>query len=161
MLTNTRRQIALAMESRANQRNTRIGIAAVASFSFCTLVGVGFATAWFLAYAGSQLAESRLFPRHRIPTGPHADRWASAAVGLIALNNLFFALLAVRQALSQHDLGLVGAGLLIAGAIVNGVIVSAGSRALTWPRSFPTWSPSSPFRRPSCPAAARPCWRSR
>ncbi|WP_426039823.1 response regulator [Brevundimonas sp. DC300-4] len=128
-----RRLVGVAMIARARQWRTRVGLGLVIALAFFTMTGVGFAVAWLAIYAGLQWVELQIFKARDRPEGwvPARDCcWC--AVGFISLNNLVFGAFAARQAFNGSELGLVGAALLIAGAIVNGVIVSAGSRHLTW-----------------------------
>jgi signal transduction histidine kinase/ActR/RegA family two-component response regulator len=128
-----RRLTAVAMAARARQWPTRLGIGALIALLFFTMTGAAFAAGWVILYAALQALELRVFQAGRRPADwiPSA-LWSWLAVAFIAVSNSVFGAFAARQALSSHDLGLVAAALLIAGAIVNGVIVSAGSRHLTW-----------------------------
>mgnify|MGYP001627327161 CR=1 FL=1 len=128
-----RRLTAVAMAARARQWPTRLGIGALIALLFFTMTGLAFAAGWLILYAALQALELRLFQAGRRPADwIPSTLWSWVAVAFIALSNSVFGAFAARQALSGHDLGLVAGALLIAGAIVNGVIVSAGSRHLTW-----------------------------
>lgn len=127
-----RRLVGVAMIARARQWRTRVGLGLIISLAFFTMTGVAFAVGWLAVYAASQIAELRAFKaRSRPQDWVPATGWCWTAIGFIGLNNIVFGAFAARQALGGSELGLVGAALLIAGAIVNGVIVSAGSRHLT------------------------------
>ena len=128
-----RRLIGVAMTARARQWRTRVGLGVIIALAFFTMTGLPFAVGWLVLYALLQVIELRLFEAEGRPEGwAPSQRWCWAAVAFISLNNLVFGSFAARQAFGHAELGLVGAALLIAGAIVNGVIVSAGSRHLTW-----------------------------
>jgi signal transduction histidine kinase/CheY-like chemotaxis protein len=97
------------------------------------MTGLGFAVAWLALYSALQFIELRAFRAvDRSQNWVASTAYCWSAIAYIALNNLVFGAFAARQAFTGHDLGLVSAALLIAGAIINGVIVSAGSRHLTW-----------------------------
>jgi signal transduction histidine kinase/CheY-like chemotaxis protein len=133
MNTFQRRLIGVAMTARARQWKTRVGLGVVIALAFFTMTGAAFAAGWLVLYASLQLFELGLFKARRRDEGWTPSRsWCWGAIGFISLNNLVFGAFAVCQASGGSELGLVGAALLIAGAIVNGVIVSAGSRHLTW-----------------------------
>lgn len=133
MNTFQRRLVGVAMTARARQWTTRVGLGFIIALAFFTMTGVGFAVGWLALYSGLQWLELQLFKSGAREEGwVPAQGWCWAAVGYISLNNLVFGAFAARQAFSGAELGLVGAALLIAGAIVNGVIVSAGSKHLTW-----------------------------
>jgi len=128
-----RRLVGVAMVARAGQWRTRVGLGLVIAFAFFTLTGLEFAVGWLAIYTSLQIAELKAFKATQRDEGwVPAQIWCWAAVGFISVNNLVFGSFAARQAFSGSELGLVGAALLIAGAIVNGVIVSAGSKQLTW-----------------------------
>jgi signal transduction histidine kinase/ActR/RegA family two-component response regulator len=128
-----RRLVGVAMMGRARQWKTRVGLGVVIALAFFTMTGVVFAVGWLAVYTLLQVVELRLFDAGRRSEGwVPSPGWCWGAVGYISLNNLVFGAFAARQAFAGSELGLVGAALLIAGAIVNGVIVSAGSRHLTW-----------------------------
>ena len=128
-----RRLVGVAMIARARQWQTRVGLGMIIALAFFTMTGVAFAVGWLTLYTVLQIAELRLFKAHGQSDGwVPAQGWCWTAVGFISINNFVFGAFAARQAFGSSELGLVGAALLIAGAIVNGVIVSAGSRYLTW-----------------------------
>lgn len=128
-----RRLVGVAMTARARQWRTRVGLGLVIALSFFTMTSVEFAVGWLAIYALLQWVELQIFkPRGRPEDWVPDVDWCWRAVGFISLNNIVFGAFAARQAFSGSELGLVGAALLIAGAIVNGVMVSAGSRHLTW-----------------------------
>ena len=128
-----RRLVGVAMDARSRQWVVRSGIGLIIALSFFTMTGALFATGWLAFYCLLQLIEVRVFKRRpRTLDGAPGEVWCWAAVAFIAFNNFVFGAFAVRQAVGGAEHGLVGAALLIAGAIVNGVIVSAGSRHLTW-----------------------------
>ena len=128
-----RRLVCVAMGSRARQWRMRVGLGFVIATFFFTMTGLGFAVAWLALYAALQFIELRAFRADdRDQNWVASTAYCWAAIGYIALNNLVFGAFAVRQAFTTYELGLVSAALLIAGAIINGVIVSAGSRHLTW-----------------------------
>jgi len=121
------------MASRARQWRTRVALGCVIATFFFTMTGFGFAVAWLGLYATLQLIELRAFRADdRVENWVASTAYCWSAIAYIALNNLVFGAFAARQAFTGHELGLVSAALLIAGAIINGVIVSAGSRHLTW-----------------------------
>jgi signal transduction histidine kinase len=128
-----RRLVSVAMASRARQWRTRVGLGCVIALFFFTMTGVAFAVAWLAVYAALQFVELRAFR-----SAGRGEAWVAstaycwAAIAYITLNNIAFGAFAARQAFTGHELGLVSAALLIAGTIINGVIVSAGSRHLTW-----------------------------
>lgn len=128
-----RRLIGVAMAARARQWRTRSGIGLVVALAFFTMTGPVFAGAWLAFYCALQVIEVRIFRAHRQPEHwtPSAS-WCWTSVAFVAFNNVAFGAFAARQAFAGEEFGLVGASLLIAGAIINGVIVSAGSRQLTW-----------------------------
>ena len=127
-----RRLVGVAMTARGRQWQTRVGLGGVIALAFFTKTGIAFAVGWLVAYAVLQILELRLFKADRRPDGwVPGSKWCWAAIGYISVNNLVFGAFAARQTFSGAELGLVGAALLIAGAIVNGVIVSAGSKHLT------------------------------
>ena len=128
-----RQRLGLAMAARARQWRTRVGIGAVIALAFFTMTGLVFAAAWLVSYIAMQAVELRVLHRTDAATQqPPTARYCALAIAFVTANNLLFGAFAVRQAFSEDPLGQVAAALLIAGAIVNGVIVSAGSRALTW-----------------------------
>ena len=128
-----RRLVGVAMAARAGQWRTRCGIGVVIAMAFFSMTGAAFTAAWLVFYCLLQVLELQLFKADKQPERSVPDPgWCWAAVAFIALNNLAFGAFAAREAFSENPLGMVGAALLIAGAIVNGVIVSAGSRFLTW-----------------------------
>ncbi len=127
-----RGRLGAAMASRARQWRTRVGLGAVIALAFHTMTGALFATVWLAAYGLMQAIELRVLrdPQCEDGRAPTA-KYCWTAIGFVAANNLLFGAFAVRQAFGGEPLGQVAAALLIAGAIVNGVIVSAGSRPLT------------------------------
>ncbi|MFA4937707.1 ATP-binding protein [Brevundimonas sp.] len=135
---NSRRLLRVAMAARARQWPTRLGLGAVIASAFFMTTGGAFAASWLLVYATLQLFEWRVFSfRSRPAEWTPTTGWCLGALALVAVNNAVFGAFAVRQAFEGGDLSLVSAALLIAGAIINGVIVSAGSRALTWASILP------------------------
>ena len=134
----SRQLLRVAMAARARQWPTRLGLGAVIASAFFMTTGAAFAASWFLLYATLQLLEWRVFGAQPRPADWRPTTgWCSGAITLVAVNNAVFGAFAVRQAFEGGDLSLVSASLLIAGAIINGVIVSAGSRALTWASILP------------------------
>ncbi|WP_426020310.1 ATP-binding protein [Brevundimonas sp. DWR2-3-1b1] len=134
----SRELLRAAMAARARQWPTRLGLGAVIAGAFFMTTGGVFAASWFLLYATLQLLEWRVFgAQPRAADWTPTTVWCSGAIMLVAVNNAVFGAFAVRQAFEGGDLSLVSASLLIAGAIINGVIVSAGSRALTWASILP------------------------
>lgn len=128
-----RRLVGVAMAARAGQWRTRCGIGVVIAMAFFSMTGVAFAASWLAIYCALQVLELHLFKADKQPARSVPDvGWCWAAVAFIALNNFAFGAFAAREAFSDNPLGMAVAALLIAGAIVNGVIVSAGSRFLTW-----------------------------
>jgi two-component system, sensor histidine kinase len=135
---NSRQLLRVAMAARARQWPTRLGLGAVIASAFFTTTGGAFAASWFLVYATLQLFEWRVFSfRSRPAEWTPTTGWCLGAIALVAVNKAVFGAFAVRQAFEGGDLSLVSAALLIAGAIINGVVVSAGSRALTWASILP------------------------
>ena len=127
-----------AMVARARQWRTRIGLGVVIAVAFFTMTGWPFALAWLLVYSILQALEFWGFRVSRKSEDwTPSTVWAWRAVGFIALNNLVFGAFAVRQAFGGQDLSVIAAILVIAGAIVNGVIACAGSRHLTWASILP------------------------
>lgn len=133
MIQEQRRLVGCAMTARTRQWRTRLGIGAVVALFFHPMTGVVFALVWLVVYAALQFSELRTFAARAPEAQPvRSTAYCWAAIGFIALNNTVFSAFAARMALSGEELGLVSAALLIAGAVINGVIVSAGSRHLTW-----------------------------
>ncbi|QSF54770.1 ATP-binding protein [Brevundimonas fontaquae] len=127
-----------AMAARARQWRTRIGLGAVIAVAFFTMTGWLFALGWLLVYSILQALEFWGFRASRKSEDwTPSTVWAWWAVGFIALNNLVFGAFAVRQAVGGEDLSVIVAILVMAGAIVNGVIACAGSRHLTWASILP------------------------
>ena len=108
------------------------------ALAFFTMTGPGFAVAWVAVYSALQAIEYWGFRASRQSQDWEPSKaWAWQAVGFTALNNLVFGAFAVRQAFGGQDLAIIAAILVIAGAIVNGVIACAGSRRLTWASIIP------------------------
>ncbi len=126
-----RRRIGVAMAARARQWRTRVGIGCVIAGAFFSMTGAAFAVVWLALYALLQIIELKWLPTPA-DGGPPSSRFCWSALAFIAVNNAVFGAFAAKQAFSDHSLGLVSAALLICGSIINGVIISAGSRALTW-----------------------------
>ena len=126
------------MAARARQWPTRIGLGAVIACVFFMATGVAFAAGWFLLYAVLQVVEWKAFGARSKPVDWVPSRgWCWAATAFVMLNNGVFGAFAIRQAFAGEDLSLVASALLIAGAIIKGIIVNAGSRALTWASIIP------------------------
>jgi signal transduction histidine kinase/ActR/RegA family two-component response regulator len=128
-----RRRLARAMTARSRQWRTRVGLGVVIALAFFSMTGPVFASVWLASYILLQAVELRVLRRGDAdPELAPTRGYCWTAVVFVVANNLLFGAFAVRQAFDGHPLGQVAAALLIAGAIVNGVIVSAGSRHLTW-----------------------------
>lgn len=133
MTQDQRRLIGAAMAARARQWKTRMGLGVVIALTFFTMTGPIFAVCWMAVYTVLQLVEMKGFRANQRPTDwIPTSSWTWQAIGFVALNNVAFGSFAVAQAFGGQDLGATAAILVIAGAIVNGVIACAGSRPLTW-----------------------------
>jgi len=128
-----RRVVGEAMLARAQQWRLRVAIGTLVTFLFFTTAGLVFAFSWLAFYACLQLVELRVFRgKRQNPATGWSTSWCWFATGFVSFNNLVFGAFAVKQAFSGHALALISAALIITGAMINGVIVSAGSRHLTW-----------------------------
>ena len=133
MTLEQRRLLGSAMAARARQWRTRMALGLFMAGAFFTMTGVSFAIAWLALYACLQLIEVQLIRAHkRSSDWLPSESWSWLAIGFVVLNNFAFGSFAIRQAFGEEDLGVTAAVFVLCGAIVNGLIACAGSRALTW-----------------------------
>jgi len=129
MTLEQKRHIALAMLNRSRQWKLRVGIGAMISLVFFPLTGVFFAAEWFVSYVLLQLVERRFQPN-----GPFAARLGEhyfvTCLALVFVSNVIFGSFGAAEILSGKLAGLLCAGLLVGGSIINAVLISPGSRPL-------------------------------
>ena len=130
MTPKKRRRIGEALRQRAGQWRTRIGFSLLIALAFWPMVGLHFALIWTIAYVLIQAGE-RFVTAVWTASPRLRGRLAPIGVSLVLSSNLLFAVFALRQAMTLETQGLVCAALLLSGALINGVMVTAGSRAIT------------------------------
>ncbi|MBD3832541.1 MAG: response regulator [Brevundimonas sp.] len=94
------------------------------------MVGLRFALTWTVAYVLVQAGE-RFVTAVWTASPRLRRRLAPIGVSLVLSSNLLFAVFALRQAMTLETQGLVCAALLLSGALINGLMVTAGSRTIT------------------------------
>ncbi|CAN5428043.1 hypothetical protein BH09PSE1_BH09PSE1_19150 [soil metagenome] len=129
MTPEQKRHIAQAMLNRSRQWKLRVGIGAVISLVFFPLIGHVLAACWFVAYVGVQLIERRFQPDGPIATRL-GDRYSIACLALVFVSNVLFGAVGAAEVFSGQMAGLICAGMLVGGSIVNSVLISPGSRPL-------------------------------
>lgn len=130
MTPKKRRRIGEALRQRAGQWRTRIGFSLLIALAFWPMVGLRFALIWTIAYVLVQAGE-RFVTAVWTASPRLRGRLAPIGVSLVLSSNLLFAVFALRQAMTLETQGLVCAALLLSGALINGVMVTAGSRSIT------------------------------
>ena len=130
MTPKKRRRIGEALRQRAGQWRTRIGFSLLIALAFWPMVGLRFALIWTIAYVLIQAGE-RFVTAVWTASPRLRGRLAPIGVSLVLSSNLLFAVFALRQAMTLETQGLVCAALLLSGALINGVMVTAGSRSIT------------------------------
>ena len=121
-------RLARVMTVRHRQFAMRIVVAAVIAGLFFGFTGWLYATLWFVAYVGLQLAELKVFKLETLDEAlksPFLNY--RAALYTLAFNTLLFGAFGVQEAISGGAWGVVCACLLWAGSIMNSVVVSNGS----------------------------------
>jgi signal transduction histidine kinase/CheY-like chemotaxis protein len=113
---------------RRRQFAMRIVVAAVIAGVFFGFTGWLFATLWFAGYVGLQLLELQLFQAAGLCEALKSPVRYRGALYLMAFNTLLFSVFGLQEASSGGTWGVVCACLLWAGAIMNSVVVSNGSR---------------------------------
>ena len=116
------------MTVRRRQFAMRIVVAAVIAGLFFGFTGWLFATIWFASYVGLQLLELKLFPAEGLSEILRSTLRYRGALYLLAFNTLLFSAFGLAQAHSGGTWGVACACLLWAGAIMNSVVGSNGSR---------------------------------
>lgn len=129
MTPKKRRRIGEALRQRAGQWRTRIGFSLLIALAFWPMVGLRFALIWTIAYVLVQAGE-RFVTAVWTASPRLRGRLAPIGVSLVLSSNLLFAVFALRQAMTLETQGLVCAALLLSGALINGVMVTAGSRSI-------------------------------
>lgn len=130
MTPKKRRRIGEALRQRAGQWRTRIGFSLLIALAFWPMVGLRFALTWTVAYVLVQAGE-RFVTAVWTASPRLRRRLAPIGVSLVLSSNLLFAVFALRQAMTLETQGLVCAALLLSGALINGLMVTAGSRTIT------------------------------
>lgn len=130
MTPKKRRRIGEALRQRAGQWRTRIGFSLLIALAFWPMVGLRFALIWTVAYVLVQAGE-RFVTAVWTASPRLRRRLAPIGVSLVLSSNLLFAVFALRQAMTLETQGLVCAALLLSGALINGLMVTAGSRTIT------------------------------
>ncbi len=121
-------RLARVMDVRRRQFAMRVVVAAVIAGLFFGFTGWIFATAWFVAYLALQLFELKVYEAPGVGSVSTPAR-RLGALYLLAFNNLLFGAFGFWEAMSGGTWGVVCACMLWAGAIMNGVVVSNGSRS--------------------------------
>jgi signal transduction histidine kinase/CheY-like chemotaxis protein len=120
---------------RHRQFAMRIVVAAVVAGLFFGFTGWLFASVWFAFYCAMQVAEDRIYAAPGADPGTFLKSpWAyRSTLYLLALNTLLFSGFGLAEAVTGGSWGVVCACMLCAGAIMNSVVVSHGSRdAFLW-----------------------------
>ena len=120
-------RLARVMTVRHRQFAMRIVVAAVIAGLFFGFTGWLYATLWFVAYVGLQLAEQKFFKLETLDEALKSPFLYRAALYTLAFNTLLFGAFGVQEAISGGAWGVVCACLLWAGSIMNSVVVSNGS----------------------------------
>ena len=129
MTPEQKRRIAQAMLTRSRQWQLRVGVAAVVSLVFFSLAGVVATATWFAAYVLLHVLEPRMGPNSWI-AARLGDRYPHACLVQVSISNMLFGSLGVVQIFSGSMPGLICAGLLLSGSIVNSVLNNPGSRQM-------------------------------
>lgn len=119
--------LARIMLARREQLAFRLALAAAVGLIFQVLTGWLASLVWFLAYLAIQLAEFRLF-RHVTPDLDLRPGERARAAAAIALGTLVFSSIGLVEACYAGAWGFASASLLWSGAILNGAMISGGSR---------------------------------
>jgi signal transduction histidine kinase/ActR/RegA family two-component response regulator len=122
-------RLARVMAVRHRQFAMRIVVAAVIAGLFFGFTGWIFATIWFGAYVALQLFELRIFGEADASAVLATPLRYRSVLYLLAFNNLLFGAFGFQEAVNGGAWGVVCACLLWAGAIMNSVVVSNGSRS--------------------------------
>jgi signal transduction histidine kinase/ActR/RegA family two-component response regulator len=120
-------RLARVMTVRHRQFAMRVVVGAVVAGLFFGFTGWIFATVWFFGYTALQLFEDKVY-------GADPGRVLKSAAGyrstlyLLAFNTVLFSGFGLKEAFSGGAWGVACACLLWAGAIMNSVVVSNGSK---------------------------------
>jgi signal transduction histidine kinase/ActR/RegA family two-component response regulator len=130
-------RLARVMIVRHRQVAMRVVVAAVVAGLFFGFTGWLFATLWFGVYVGLQALEAEVFgaePGEILKT----SRGYFGALWLLAADTLIFSGFGLFEAISGGAWGVACACLLWAGAIMNAVVVSNGSRDAFFYQAVPS-----------------------
>ncbi|CAL1689950.1 Sensory/regulatory protein RpfC [Brevundimonas subvibrioides] len=130
-------QIEVAMLSRSRQWTVRIGMAVVIGAVFCNVSSVTFSVVWLATYALTQLVESQMGPKGTLAAWLGAETYPPVCLALVFINNVIFGLGGAMPMLSGTTMGLICGPLLLGGAFLNAVMVSPGSRQMTFSAALP------------------------
>jgi EAL domain-containing protein (putative c-di-GMP-specific phosphodiesterase class I)/GGDEF domain-containing protein len=125
--TDTHQTLAKVIVARHAQIHVRLGLSLAVAIVFHPLTGPTVATVWYAIYALLQFAEYRLFADvdDIQPLKPWHHR---AFIGTMALSNFAFATFGLLECVLGGIWGILSAGLLWCGIILNGAMVSGASR---------------------------------
>ena len=116
------------MQARARQLRFRLALPLIIAPAFHQLTGWEIATAWVATYLALQCLESSILPIHRIADRLLSPVWRRVVLGLVVLNGAVFGAFGIAQANLGGATGVACGALLLCGAAMNAVLISAGSR---------------------------------
>jgi PAS domain S-box-containing protein len=125
---NLSEQLSEILQARRAQVRFRVTIGLAIALFFGHLLGVVPMMLWTAAYCGLQALEMRLFPRSSLPLARNDANAARLVLLLFFLNSAVFGSASVLWALSVGSWGLACGGYLLAGAMLNVVLTTPGSR---------------------------------
>jgi len=113
--------------ARRNQVRVRVGLCVIVAVMFQNFTGTFAAIAWAGSYVALQSIEYFLF-RHVTAAQPFTRRGMVAFLAFLVMTNFWFAAYGLVEAYKGGSYGLLCAGLLWSGAILNAAIISGRSR---------------------------------
>jgi predicted signal transduction protein with EAL and GGDEF domain len=123
----TELSITSVFAARRDQVRVRVGICVIVAVIFQNFTGVFAAVTWAGSYIVLQAIEYFLF-RHVTAARPFTRRGMVGFLAFLVLTNFWFAAFGLVEAYQAGSYGLLCAGLLWSGAILNAAMVSGQSR---------------------------------